>query len=94
MVGISSEVKYHKKSMHIAIIMDGNGRWAEARKLPRSAGHAEGAEAVRRTVVASKELGVRYLTLFGFSTENWKRPLNEIKNLMHLFRIYLMKDIF
>ncbi len=93
MVGISSEVKYHKKSMHVAIIMDGNGRWAEARKLPRSAGHAEGAEAVRRTVVASKELGVRYLTLFGFSTENWKRPFNEIKNLMHLFRIYLMKDI-
>ena len=93
MVGVSSQVKPRGDPMHVAIIMDGNGRWAQARKLPRSAGHAEGAKAVSRTVEASKELGVRYLTLFGFSMENWKRPLNEVKDLMQLFRIYLKKDI-
>ena len=66
---------------HVAIIMDGNGRWAQARGLPRTAGHAQGAEAVRRTVKASKQLGVRYLTLYGFSLENWKRPAKEIAEL-------------
>ncbi len=59
---------------HVAIIMDGNGRWATARGLPRTAGHRQGAEAVRRTVRGAAELGIRYLTLFGFSSENWKRP--------------------
>ena len=93
MVGVHTQVKRHGDPMHVAIIMDGNGRWAQARKLPRSAGHAEGAEAVRRTVIASKKLGVRYLTLLGFSMENWKRPLNEVKYLMQIFRIYLRKDI-
>src|ERR1700752_5414559 len=74
---------------HVAIIMDGNGRWAKARGLPRIAGHRSGAEAARRTVIAAAELGVRYLTLFGFSSENWKRPSAEIQDLMTLLRHYL-----
>jgi undecaprenyl diphosphate synthase len=78
---------------HVAIIMDGNGRWAKARGLPRAAGHRRGAEAARRTVEAAIELGVRYLTLFGFSSENWKRPLAEIDDLMGLLRHYLRGEI-
>jgi len=78
---------------HIAIIMDGNGRWAQARGLPRIAGHRRGAEAVRRTLVAAGELGVPYLTLFGFSSENWKRPLDEVDDLMGLLRHYLRGEI-
>ena len=79
--------------VHVAIIMDGNGRWAQGRGLPRAAGHAQGAEAVRRTVKASKQLGIRYLTLYGFSLENWKRPAKEIADLMGLLRLYLRKEI-
>jgi undecaprenyl diphosphate synthase len=79
--------------VHVAIIMDGNGRWAQARGLPRAAGHAQGAEAVRRTVKAAKAVGVRYLTLFGFSLENWKRPAKEIADLMGLLRLYLRREI-
>ncbi|MBV9827241.1 MAG: isoprenyl transferase [Alphaproteobacteria bacterium] len=78
---------------HIAIIMDGNGRWAKARGLPRIAGHRRGAEAVRRTLVAATELGVPYLTLFGFSSENWKRPVAEVDDLMGLLRHYLRGEI-
>ena len=78
---------------HIAIIMDGNGRWAKARGLPRIAGHRRGAEAVRRTLVAASELGIPYLTMFGFSSENWKRPLNEVDDLMGLLRHYLRGEI-
>jgi undecaprenyl diphosphate synthase len=78
---------------HIAIIMDGNGRWAEARGFPRIAGHRRGAEAVRRTVAGAVELGVPYLTLFGFSSENWKRPSGEIYDLMGLLRHYLDAEI-
>src|SRR5205823_8183651 len=76
-----------------AIIMDGNGRWAQARGLPRIAGHRRGAEAVRRTLVAASELGIPYLTLFGFSSENWKRPLNEVDDLMGLLCHYLRGEI-
>ena len=72
--------------LHVAIIMDGNGRWAKSRGLPRVAGHRRGAEAARRAVTAAIELGIRYLTLFGFSSENWKRPLDEIDDLMALLR--------
>tara|TARA_R110000868_G_scaffold10313_8_gene50589 strand:- start:10615 stop:11349 length:735 start_codon:yes stop_codon:yes gene_type:complete len=79
--------------VHVAIIMDGNGRWAQSRGLPRAAGHAQGAEAVRRTVKAAKVLGVRYLTLYGFSLENWKRPAKEIADLMGLLRLYLRREI-
>jgi undecaprenyl diphosphate synthase len=78
---------------HVAIIMDGNGRWAKARGLPRIAGHRRGAEAVRRAVNAAGELGVGYLTLFGFSSENWKRPPTEVDDLMGLLRHYLRGEI-
>jgi undecaprenyl diphosphate synthase len=78
---------------HIAIIMDGNGRWARSRGLPRIAGHRRGAEAVRRTLTAASELGIPYLTLFGFSSENWKRPLDEVDDLMGLLRHYLRGEI-
>jgi undecaprenyl diphosphate synthase len=78
---------------HIAIIMDGNGRWAKARGLPRIAGHRRGAEALRRTLIAASELGIPYLTLFGFSSENWKRPQDEVGELMGLLRHYLRGEI-
>ena len=78
---------------HVAIIMDGNGRWAKARGLPRIAGHRRGAEAVRRTVEAAGEFGIRYLTLFGFSSENWKRPAGEVDDLMGLLRHYIRAEI-
>ncbi len=77
---------------HIAIIMDGNGRWASRRGLPRSAGHQQGVEAVRRTVKAAADLGIEYLTLFGFSSENWNRPADEVKELMRLLRFYLRSE--
>ena len=82
-----------KPPVHVAIIMDGNGRWAKARGLPRVAGHKRGAEAVRRTVTGAAELGIQYLTLYGFSSENWKRPPAEIDDLMGLLRLYLNNEI-
>ncbi len=78
---------------HVAIIMDGNGRWARARGLPRIAGHRRGGEAVRRTVAAASEIGIAYLTLYGFSSENWNRPAREITDLMSLLRHYLQREI-
>ena len=78
---------------HIAIIMDGNGRWAAKRRLPRAAGHREGAEAVRRTVTACREMGIHYLTIYAFSSENWKRPADEVDDLMGLLRAYLKREI-
>src|SRR4030095_15679056 len=69
---------------HIAIIMDGNGRWATGRGLPRIAGHREGVKAARTVVRAADELGLRFLTLYAFSTENWSRPLDEVSMLMSL----------
>ena len=78
---------------HVAIIMDGNGRWARARGLPRAAGHRKGADAIGRTLRAAAELGVSHLTLFGFSSENWKRPASEIDDLMGLLRRYLHGEI-
>jgi undecaprenyl diphosphate synthase len=78
---------------HVAIIMDGNGRWAAAHGLPRTSGHRQGAEAVRRAVEASIELGISHLTLFGFSSENWKRPKSEIRDLMSLLERYLRSEI-
>lgn len=78
---------------HIAIIMDGNGRWATKRKLPRSMGHKKGAEVVESIVKASNELGVKYLTLYAFSTENWNRNEEEVTMLMGLLRDYLKKDL-
>ena len=76
---------------HIAIIMDGNGRWAHKRGLPRSFGHRQGAEALRRIVKAAGDLGVKYLTVYAFSTENWSRPEDEITALMGLISEYISK---
>lgn len=78
---------------HIAIIMDGNGRWATKRFLPRFAGHAKGVEAVRGIVEACIERGVEYLTLFAFSSENWRRPAEEVSLLMHLFMTALEREV-
>ncbi len=77
---------------HIAIIMDGNGRWAKARGLPRTEGHRRGIEAVKRTLEAARDLHVPYITLFGFSTENWGRPTGEVGDLMGLLRFYLRSE--
>ena len=78
---------------HVAIIMDGNGRWARARGLPRTVGHNSGAEAVRQAVKGAVQCGIEYLTLFGFSSENWKRPAAEIDDLMGLLKLYLKREI-
>ena len=79
--------------LHVAIIMDGNGRWAAARGLKRTAGHRRGAEAVKTAAEAAVRLGVRYLTLFGFSSENWGRPDWEVTDLMGLLRHYLQREV-
>src|SRR5262249_39580799 len=78
---------------HVAIIMDGNGRWAARRSQPRVTGHRAGAEAVRTTVESSARLGISFLTLYAFSTENWKRPRLEVEALMGLLREFLRKEI-
>ena len=93
MVLVDPAVKPSSAPTHVAIIMDGNGRWARARGLPRTIGHRYGAEAVRRTVKAATDLGISYLTLFGFSSENWKRPVSEVTDLMGLLRRYLQSEI-
>ncbi len=81
-----------EQELHVAIIMDGNGRWAQRRGQPRVEGHRAGAEAVRRTIEAAPTLGIATLTLYAFSTENWKRPRAEINALMRLFRRYLAAE--
>jgi undecaprenyl diphosphate synthase len=78
---------------HVAIIMDGNGRWAKARRLPRVAGHRQGIEAVRRTIRAAGDLGIEALTLYAFSSENWRRPAAEIADLMGLLRHYIKSEL-
>ena len=78
---------------HVAIIMDGNGRWAKQRGLPRTIGHNKGVEAVRETVRAAGEAGVKYLTLFAFSSENWSRPASEIEDLLGLLRRFIRRDL-
>jgi undecaprenyl diphosphate synthase len=77
---------------HVAIIMDGNGRWASARHLPRALGHRMGVEAVRRTIKAAMELGLEYLTLYSFSSENWSRPSGEVSDLMKLMKRFIQRD--
>ncbi len=76
---------------HVAIIMDGNGRWAKARHLPRIAGHKEGMNTVKKITIAASDLGVKVLTLYAFSTENWKRPSDEVNYLMQLPVSFLMR---
>lgn len=78
--------------LHAAIIMDGNGRWATARGLPRVAGHRSGAEALRRTVEAAPDLGIGTLTVYAFSSDNWRRPRTEVSALMKLFHTYLRRE--
>jgi undecaprenyl diphosphate synthase len=78
---------------HVAVIMDGNGRWAEARALPRHAGHRSGVKAVRETVETAAKRGVSYLTLFAFSSENWRRPAEEVSRLMGLFLEALQREV-
>ena len=78
---------------HVAIIMDGNGRWASARGLPRAEGHRRGVEAIRRTIRAAGEIGVKIITIFSFSAENWSRPATEISELMGLLRRFIRNDL-
>ncbi len=78
---------------HIAIIMDGNGRWAKSRGLPRTAGHKRGADTLRTTLTACHDAGVKYLTIYAFSSENWKRPSDEIGDLMQLLKHYLTQEL-
>lgn len=78
---------------HVAIIMDGNGRWANQRGLPRVVGHRKGVEAVREIVRASSEIGIKYLTLFAFSSENWRRPETEINDLFGLLKAFIRRDL-
>src|SRR5579871_4676339 len=83
----------HKFSkIHTAVIMDGNGRWAMKRGLPRVAGHRAGAEALRRIVEASPDLGIGTLTVYAFSSDNWQRPVTEVSALMKLFHAYIKKE--
>lgn len=83
----------NNKLKHLAIIMDGNGRWATKRGLPRSMGHKKGAEVVKEITRAAGELGIKYLTLYAFSTENWNRSAEEVSTLMGLLREYLKNDL-
>ena len=78
---------------HVAVIMDGNGRWAKSHRLPRIAGHQKGAEAVRALVKSCGELGIPYVTIYAFSSENWRRPASEVDELMGLLRLYLRREI-
>lgn len=81
------------RAIHVAIVMDGNGRWAKARGLPRALGHRSGVNALKRTVEAAAGLGVDRLTVFGFSTENWRRPVAEVAELMGLLKSYVESDL-
>lgn len=87
------QVDFQDLPRHIAIIMDGNGRWAKKRGLPRSAGHAAGAETFRTIATYCKEIGLEYLTVYAFSTENWKRPEDEVGAIMGLLKKYLLEAI-
>jgi undecaprenyl diphosphate synthase len=78
---------------HVALIMDGNGRWAKERMLPRTAGHRQGVEALRRTIRAAGDLGIEYLTIFSFSSENWARPRDEVNDLLDILRRFIRQDV-
>ena len=91
--GVSFEIDMDRIPTHIGIILDGNGRWAKKKGLPRSFGHKAGVEVVRKILIESKKLGVKYLTLYAFSTENWKRPKEEVGALMKLLVQYLKQEV-
>ena len=86
-------VDFKRLPRHVAVIMDGNGRWAATRGLPRAEGHRRGVEALRRTVRAAGEMGIKILTIFSFSAENWSRPASEIGELMGLLRRFVRHDL-
>ena len=88
-----TEVDFSRLPRHIAIIMDGNGRWAKKRGLPRTAGHAAGAETFRTIATYCKDIGISYLIVYAFSTENWKRPAEEVSSIMGLLKKYLLEAI-
>jgi undecaprenyl diphosphate synthase len=90
---VNSSPDEQSRPLHVAIIMDGNGRWAKARGLPRTLGHRSGVNALKRTVEAAPDFGVDRLTVFGFSTENWRRPAQEVSELMGLLKAYLESDL-
>jgi len=92
-VEIHPDAKAFDMPRHVAIIMDGNGRWAATRGLPRAEGHRRGVEALRRTVRAAGEMGIKILTIFSFSAENWSRPASEIGELMRLLRRFVRNDL-
>jgi undecaprenyl diphosphate synthase len=79
--------------LHVAIVMDGNGRWAKRRGMPRQLGHPKGVEAIRKVVEAAPDPGVRWLTLYAFSTENWRRPAGEVAEVMRLLKLYVNSDL-
>ena len=87
------QVDFARLPRHVAIILDGNGRWAKARGLPRTAGHGAGAEAFRRIGNYCKDIGIEYLTVYAFSTENWKRPPEEVRTIMAIFEKYMMEAL-
>ena len=89
----AAQVDFDHLPRHVAIIMDGNGRWAKRRGLPRTAGHAAGAETFRTIATYCKNIGLDYLTVYAFSTENWKRPLEEVSAIMGLLKKYLLESI-
>ncbi len=89
----AEEIDFGNLPRHIAIIMDGNGRWAKKRKMPRTAGHAVGAETFRKVATYCKNIGLDYLTVYAFSTENWKRPAEEVEAIMGLLEKYLLEAI-
>ena len=90
---LKNHIEMSRVPVHIAVIMDGNGRWAKKRGLPRAAGHKAGVEAIRDIVKTSSSIGVKYLTLYSFSTENWKRPKDEVQALMSLLVEYLRNEV-
>ncbi|HET6267143.1 MAG TPA: polyprenyl diphosphate synthase, partial [Acidobacteriota bacterium] len=90
---IYSQIDLTRLPQHVAVIMDGNGRWAKQRRLPRVSGHRHGIKSVREIVETSARLGLKVLTLYAFSVENWKRPRAEINTLMRLLREYLHKEL-
>lgn len=89
---LESLIDREKLPLHVAIIMDGNGRWAKNKNLDRISGHREGMKSVRAVVTAAKDLGIRYITLYAFSAQNWQRPKSEVDALMELLKHYLLKE--
>ena len=90
---MEAQQPFDRRPRHVAIIMDGNGRWARERSLPRSAGHSQGVEAVRRAVRGALDLGIEYLTVYSFSAENWSRPAEEVSDLLGLLKRFIQRDV-